>query len=326
MTEEFLKLLGGAKSVVIFSHHNPDGDALGSSAGLALSLNCCGVKAAVHVAGTWSEHLGFLLEGVETDEALADPSRYDAAVLLDCRSFDRLGPEGPEVAAKMAGIPLAVVDHHLLSEGEIIPGTWLVRPEAGSTGEMIWGVLKRLERTPPPAAVRALLVAMATDTGFFTQSNTTPAALRAAAELVELGGDLEEVRRLVSGARPLRALKLKGAVLTSLDVRLDGRLAIMRVTPEMLLETGALMSDTENFVELGRDVAGVMMSVLVKDSGRGAGTVRVSLRSRKGVDAQGLAQLFGGGGHRQAAAYNDPAAVDAAGAIENLLARVDAFL
>lgn len=330
MTEQILELFRRSKSAIIFSHHNPDGDALGSSAGLALTLNQYGCRAALHLAGSWSEHLGFLLDGLEVDEALDDPARYDLAVLLDCHSFDRLGPGGRTVAAKLhkvsPSIPLVVVDHHLLVEGEEVEKIWVVRPEVSSTGELVWELLKNMGYTPPPAALQALLVAIATDTGFFSQANTTPGSLRSAADLVALGGDLEEVNRRVRETRPLRALKLKGAVLESLEVRFDGRMAVMRVTPEMLQAAGAQMADTENFVEMGRGLTGVTLAALVKDSGKGPGSVRVSLRSRQNIDAQGLALLFGGGGHRQAAAYNDPEAADAAEAVSNLLARADAFL
>lgn len=330
MNEEILGLFRRSKNALIFSHHNPDGDALGSSAGLALTLEAHGCRAAVHLAGSWSEHLGFLLDGLEVDEALNNMAQYDLAVLLDCHSFDRLGPGGRTVAAKLrkisSPIPLVVVDHHLVGEDEKPEGVLMLRPEASSTGELICELLKSLGWTPPSEAVRALLVAIATDTGFFSQTNTTPGALRAAADLVALGGDLEEVNRRVRETRPLRAMKLKGAVLESLEVMFDGRLAVMMITPEMLKKAGAVMADTENFVEMGRDLTGVILSALVKDPGDGLGSVRVSLRSRRGVDAQGLAKLFGGGGHRQASAYNDPTAANVAEAVKNLLAKAEAFL
>lgn len=330
MTEEFLELFRRSRRALILSHHNPDGDALGSSAGLALTMAGNGCRPALHLAGSWSEHLGFLVDGLEIDEKLENPAQYDLAVLLDCHSFDRLGPGGRTVAARLAKtpspIPLAVVDHHLLLEDEEPKSAWVVRPEASSTGELVWEILKALGWTPPRPALQALLVAVATDTGFFSQTNTTPEAFRAAADLVALGGNMEEVSRRVRETRPLRALKLKGAVLESLEVGAGGKMALMRVTPDMLAKTGALMSDTENFVEMGRDLTGVTLAALIKDSGEGRGSVRVSLRSREGVDAQGLAKLFGGGGHRQAAAYNDPEAADAAEAAANLTARAEAFL
>ena len=330
MTDQILELFRRAKSTLILSHHNPDGDALGSSAGLALTLEKYGCRAAAHLAGSWSEHLGFLCEGLTIDEGLENLGQYDLTVLLDCHSFDRLGPGGRTVAAKLRKVsppaPLVVIDHHLVTEDETLGDTWVVRPEASSTGEMVWDLLKSLGWTPPPEAVRAMLVAIATDTGFFSQSNTTPGALRAAGDLVALGGDLEDVNRRVRETRPLRALKLKGAVLETMEVEFDGRMAVMVVTPETLEKVGAVMADTENFVEMGRDLTGVTLSALVKDSGNGPGSVRVSLRSRRGVDAQGLAKLFGGGGHRQASAYNDPTAADAAEAVKNLLAKAEAFL
>jgi phosphoesterase RecJ-like protein len=101
----------------------------------------------------------------------------------------------------------------------------------------------------------------------------------------------------------------------------------MTVTPALLARAGgATMTDTEDLVELGRGLAGVTLSALVKDAGGGPGGVRVSLRSRDPVDASALAGFFGGGGHRQAAAYNDPRAATAEEALANLLARAEDFL
>ena len=324
------KLLRASSRVLVLTHHNPDGDALGSAAGMALTLIETGREADLYLAGTWAEHLNFLLEGLSVKTSLDDPAGYDLVILLDCHSFDRLGPGGRTLADRLAQVPepapLMVLDHHLLGPGEKIGANWMLDSGASSTGELVWGLIRDLGWVPPRAALQALLLAITSDTGFFSQSNSTAAALRAAADMTELGGSLEEVDRLVNKGLPLRRMKLMGLTLATLTLHFQGRLATLAVTPEMLAEAGAVMADTEDFVELGRSLAGVSLAALIKDSGRGPGEIRVSLRSREEVDASALARLFGGGGHRQASAYNDPRAESAAEALENLLARAEEFL
>lgn len=323
-------LISQTKRPLLLSHHNPDGDAIGSLVGLALTLAQEGARPALHLVGTWAGHLSFLLDEVEIDESISDPGQYDLIILLDCHGFDRLGSTGADVASRLAHVsspaPQVVIDHHLLSEGEDIKPTWLLEVGASSTGELVWRILSGLGLKPPRLALQALLIALVSDTGFFCQTNTTAASLRAAADLVDLGGNMEEVSRCLKENKPLKTLKLKAEVLRSLEVLADGRVAVMKITPDMLARAGAEMKDAENFVEIGRGLAGATLSVLIKDPGTGPGTVRVSLRSRDHVEARGLATLFGGGGHRQAAAYSDPQAANADDAVANLMARVYEFL
>lgn len=326
ISAETLALLRSATSPLIIAHHNPDGDALGSAAGLALTLRNQGRAVDLLLLGDWSSHLNFLLEGLQVRRDLNGPADYDLVILLDCHGFDRLGPEFEIISHILADRPLLVVDHHPLNQDESTTPLWLLRPEASSTGELVWLLVRTLGWVPPRNALQALLVAISSDTGFFTQSNTNADTMRAVADILELGGDLAEINQRVRQDMPLRRLKLMGRALESLELHFQGRLATMIVDPEMLRETGALMTDTEDFVEFGRSLAQVELSVCVKDQGLGPGSVRVSLRSRDRVDARALALAFGGGGHRQAAAYNDAVADDASTALNNLLAKVENFL
>lgn len=315
----------GAARVLVLTHHNPDGDALGSGSALVRMLNDQGRKAALHLAGEWSGHLHFLLEGLPIDSN-PKASQYDLIFILDCHNYDRVNPEGAGLAAELKALPLVVIDHHQLEKEENAGNLWLHDSAASSTGELVWQLACSLGWRPSVPAVQGLLLAITSDTGFFGQGNTTPEALRAAADLMELGGDLSEIKRRVMQDQPLRRYKLMGRVLDSLELHFQGRLATMVVSPDMLQASGAELADTENFVELGRDLAGVSISALIKDSGQGLGSVRVSLRSREGIDAHALASSFGGGGHLQASAYNDKEARDGQEALKHLLARAQSYL
>ena len=318
-----LDLLGRSGHILILTHNNPDGDALGSARALALTLGAAGRKVDLALTGTWAQHLSFLLEDISVIDFPEEFSAFDLIALLDCHCLSRLERSGlPTLTA--IGPPMVVIDHHPLGETKKAEAGWFLEPTASSTGELVWRLLSALNLSPPPEALEALLLAIASDTGFFSHDNTTSGALRAAADLVERGGRLERVHRHLCEDLPLRRLKLMGQALDSLSLHFDGRLAVMVVTSAVLRTAGAVMADTEDLVELGRNLAGVTLSALVKDEG--LGRVRVSLRSRIPVNASALAGLFGGGGHRLAAAYNDPQAATAEEAVANLLARAESFL
>ena len=318
-----IELVGRARRILLLTHHNPDGDALGSAFALARILGRDGRQVDLALTGFWSEHLSFLLDGLSLVEKPGVFSGYDLVVLLDCHTFGRLGEDGSTADDLPA---LVVIDHHPLTEGEKAGENWFIQPAASSTGELVWLFLKACRLQAPPEAAEALLLAIASDTGFFSQSNVTAGTLEAAAGLVEWGGCLERVHRRLKADLPLRRLKLMGSALDSLRLHCGGRLAIMAVTPDLLEKAGAVMADTEDLVEMGRSLAGVTLSALIKDEGRGVGRVRVSLRSREPVNASALAGFFGGGGHRLAAAYNDPEAATAEEAAANLLARAERCL
>jgi len=317
-----LDFLERARQILILTHNNPDGDALGSARALALTLAASGRRADLALTGTWTQALSFLLADLSVIDFPDDFSAYDLVTLLDCHSLGRLEKIGLQTFS--ADSSLVVIDHHPLKEAEKTGAAWFLDPTASSTGEMVWRLLSAMNLNRPLAAEEALLLAMASDTGFFSQNNTTTTTFKAAADLVERGVSLEAVHRHLRGNWPLKYFKLMGRTLDSLKLYCGNRLAVMTVTPDDLRAVGAVMADTENLVEIGRGLAGVTLSVLVKDNGLGG--IRVSLRSREPVNAANLAALFGGGGHRQASAYNDSQAATVEEAVDNLLARVDNFL
>ena len=318
-----LDLMGRAGHILILTHHNPDADALGAARALALTLGAAGRRADLALNGAWAQQLSFLLEGLSVIDFPDEFSAFDLIVLLDCHCLGRL--ERKDFTALPAdGPPLVVIDHHPLMGEEKMEEGWFLEPTASSTGELVWHLLSALNLNPPPEAREATLLAIASDTGFFSQNNTTASALRVAADIVEQAGSMDTIQRHLRGSLPLRHLKLMGLALDSLSLHCDGRLAVMIVTPADLNSVGAAMADTEGFVELGRNLAGVTLSVLVKDDG--SGCPRVGLRSREPVNASALAELFGGGGHLLAAAYKDPLAATVEEAVTNLLARVEDFL
>ncbi len=297
---EVLAALSGASRVLITTHLNADGDGAGSQAALAAWLRDRGKEAWLVNPTPFPEPLGFLLP--DRDWSL-DPGSNRArelaqgaelAVVLDTGEIPRVG----RVMSLIQGLPTVVVDHHPPG-ADPIPGISLRDPGACATGELLFDVLSRAGRPWPAPVALGLYVAILTDTGSFRFSNSSPAAHRIAAELLEAGVDPETTHREVYGTLPLRKLRLLHAALGELEVDPEGLLAWMTIPTEAFKATEATPDDVEGLVDYPRSVQGVEVGLLFRETARGG--TKISFRSNGEVDVNAVARLFGGGGHVKAA-------------------------
>ena len=153
-----------------------------------------------------------------------------------------------------------------------------------------------------------MLTAIAMDTGWFRHPNTRPETLRTVADLVESGAEIDTIYRLLFERNTLGRLRLMGETLASLRTDADGRVAYATVTRDDLLRTGAIPQDTEDLVDFTVSLLGVEVGLLFIEQARGG--IKLSVRSRNGLDCARLAGEFGGGGHRAAAGANLPDPLD----------------
>ncbi|MDR1037586.1 MAG: bifunctional oligoribonuclease/PAP phosphatase NrnA [Deltaproteobacteria bacterium] len=305
----FLDRLSSAGKVLILGHHNPDGDALGASVGLGSALRDMGRDVTVGTSGAIAPNTRFILEGscgfhlaFDSPEDVAGGG-FDLLVFVDCHGPERVWPDlAPEsYAGKLP--PYLVIDHHVHA-GPLSGCAGLYHdPGASSTGEMVARLIRAMDSRFTPPMLESLLAAIVSDTGFFTQANTTATALREAADLVELGGDLEGVNNKLNQSFSPARMRLLSLSLASMEFFRGGRVAAMCLTGDMLRTAGAAREDSEGFVDFPRSVKGVELAALFREDGRGR--VKVSLRSRYPVSARQVAVRYGGGGHVLAAAYTD---------------------
>jgi phosphoesterase RecJ-like protein len=306
---DFVRRLVSARRLLVMGHCHPDGDALGSAVGLGEALRGMGRDVTVGLAGRVAPNTRFILEGFTGFRGAIDNPEdvrsggWDLLVLVDCHGPERVWPEHRDSGYGSLP-PYMVIDHHVHLCPLDRPVGVFHDPRASSTGEMVVRLLKALGAPFTPPLLEALLAAIASDTGFFTQANTTAACLEDAAFLVGLGGDLESVNsRLNQSFSPAR-MRLLSLSLACMEFHMEGRVALMPLTSGMLGRAGAALEDAEGFVDFPRAVRGVELAAFFKEDGRGG--VKVSLRSRYPVSARELAYSYGGGGHVQAAAYSDP--------------------
>jgi phosphoesterase RecJ-like protein len=297
---------------LVISHENPDGDALGSLLSTHLALRQLGKDSVMLLAGDVplpAEYRFLQLDGLV--RVPPDDASQRVLVAVDCAKEERLGPV-PQLLER-ARIVLDIDHHHDNSRFGTIN---LIVPDASSTGEILRDVIRELGVELTPEIAEPLYVALVTDTGRFQYSNTTPKALRLAAELVEAGADVRRVFQGVYENVQLAKLKLLARALERAEVYEGGRLVISYLKRDDFDEVGAEEPYSEGIIDHLRAVEGAEMSALIREPPRDdAPNVRVSLRaSHDELDVSSIARKRGGGGHRQAAGFssNEPIEVVAA--------------
>lgn len=284
-----------AQHVLLTSHRNPDGDAIGSEVALAELATHLGLDVEIVNRDPVPTPLGELpgVELVRVLDALPDDAedRYDLVVTVDCPGADRPGFEG------LTRMPILNIDHHRANPcfGEVN----YVDEEAPAVGEMVWRMFADAEVRPSLAATTNMYVALTTDTGDFRHSNATARAFRTAAEMVDAGARPEVVADWIHAGRSAASVRLLGEALRTLTLGHHGQLAVLEVDESAFLRSGAEPGDTDGIIDLPRRIAEVRVVALLKQWE--PGIVRVSLRSKGSVDVCAIARQLGGGGHTNAA-------------------------
>jgi phosphoesterase RecJ-like protein len=293
---------------VVATHENPDGDALGSMLGLTLALEALGKDAVMFLSGEAPPPAEYrFLELGEVRRTLPDDTEERVLLAVDCANERRIGPErAPVERAKL----VVNVDHH--HDNSRFGHIDLVVDDASSSAEIVRDVLTELGVELSPAIAEALYVGLVTDTGRFQYSNTTPKALRLAAELVEAGANVHDVFRHVYETVQFAKLKLLARALDRAQLFEGGRLVVSYLLKDDFAEVGAEEPFSEGIIDALRAVEGAEMVALIREPPRSDGTERrVSLRSsRDEVDVSAIAGGLGGGGHKQAAGFSTEKPID----------------
>jgi phosphoesterase RecJ-like protein len=293
-----------SRRVVVVSHTNPDADAYGSSCGLAAGIQGLGKNVVVYnesgfvpryavipgasrvVKGEWST----LTDG-------------DLLIVCDCGALERVGDS---MISAVKAAPLVInIDHH--NSNSRFGHINYVMEGASSTSELVYDILIALEQRTGRADLlttvsgSCLLAGIIGDTGSFKYASTHASTFLAAHEIVKRGVKPDRLTQELCANHSLAAVKLQASAMSQLQVRNEGRFVEVVVTQEMLKAHGAELLDADSLAERARDIEGVRVSALYKQD---VDMWRVSLRARQGaVDVSAVAQQFGGGGHKPAAAF-----------------------
>jgi phosphoesterase RecJ-like protein len=287
---------------LVVTHENPDGDALGSMLGTTLGLRELGKDVLMYLAGTAS--LPAEYEFMPLEEVLRElPADAADRVLLavDCANERRIGQDSSVVDEAALVVD---VDHH--HDNTRFGDVNLVVADASSTAEIVHDVLVTLGAGLTPEIAEALYIGLVTDTGRFQYANTTPKALRLAADLVEAGADVHGVFKRVYETVQFAKLKLLARALDHAEVYEGGRLVISWLVRADFEAAGAAEPYSEGIIDFLRQSEGAQVVALIREPPPGTGPKhRISLRSSSDeFDVSAIARGSGGGGHVQAAGFS----------------------
>src|SRR5579862_9331576 len=294
---------------VVVSHENPDGDSLGSLLATTLALRQLDKDVVMYLAGTAPlprEYAFMPLDDLM--RTVPDDMKERVLVAVDCAKADRIGPAPTEL---FEGRSTVNIDHH--HDNSRFGDVNLIVAEASSTGEVLRDVFRELGVELTPELAEPLYIALVTDTGRFQYTNTTPKALRLAAELVDAGADVHAVFQQVYESVEFAKLKLLARALEGAQILEGGRIVVSVLLRNDFTDVGAPEAYSEGIIDYLRAVEGSELAVLIREPPRDDGSPvrRVSLRSSVDeLDVSAIARRFGGGGHRQAAGFSSDSPVE----------------
>ncbi len=277
---------------LLTTHVNPDGDGLGSQSALYCALKAIGKKVLVVNHDPLPPRLSFLPFASAYQASDTLPS-HDVCFVMDAGDFTRIRDN----VRREEFQALVNIDHHYSNDhyGDVN----LVDPGACATGEIVYHLIKAMGIPLNKGIAESLYTALATDTGGFRYSNTTPQVLRLAAEFMEAGADSAWISdRIFSNISP-EALELVRISLASIEIHENGRIASIQLSQAELADSGATDEDSENLVNFVRKIDGVQIAIFLKE--RPDGQTKISLRSKTDANVALVAKKFGGGGHSYAA-------------------------
>jgi len=321
MITNIIDLIDQKQNIILSSHMGPDGDSLGSQLAFYLYLKSLGKNVWIynegHIPHYFFNFANIELVVTEPDKWLVPESGFDLAIIFECTSLDRIGDVKNLVSD---GMEVINIDHHL--ENSEYGRYNYVDPGASSVGEMILRIFKQADFKPDKLVATYLFIAILTDTGRFHFSSTTPAALRAAADLVETGLEVKEITDKIYYCATQEQIRLTSEVVANMELFYDNQVCILTLRRSALNKYGLKYGDVEGLVEWTMRIKGIKIGALLKD--KEENLTKISLRSQGNVDVYKLAQFFNGGGHMNASGCQIDANLDSAK--EQLVKKIKEFL
>lgn len=290
-----LEAVKKAECIVIGTHINPDGDAVGSSLAVGHALKRMGKQVTWACDDPVPGKLHFLsgAEHFVKADALQGKA-FDLGFAVDAADAGRLG----KVGDVLLGCPTVVqVDHHPTNPGYAMVNA--VDGAAAAAGCVVYRLLKALGCPITLEIAKCLYCAISTDTGNFSFENTDGEAFAIVAELVRVGLPLNEMSRNLFLLQEEAHIRLLGRALQTLRLFGNGQCACMQLTPADYQAAHASGEHSDGIVNYAMNLWGVKMAYLADEKENGM--VKVSLRAIPPYNVARVAQKFGGGGHVLAA-------------------------
>lgn len=312
--DSILEEINKAESIVILTHENPDGDAIGTGLALYNSLKQIGKNPDI-IIPDYPRTFAFLpcTDEIKKESNIA---KYDLAISVDCATIKMLN--GFASYFENAKVKISI-DHH--STNTMFGDFNYVIPHAPACAQVLLVVLEYFKIDITKDIGTCILTGIITDTGGFKYSGVTAETFKFVAELLEKGVNVSKVYKRVLQTRTKANFELNRIAADRLEFLEDGKVAFTYITKEDEEKVNAENGDHEGIVETGRDIEGVEVSIFIRQTDKGC---KVSMRSNEYVNVSDVCLLLGGGGHTRAAGCSLQCTVEQAK--EKILRQVKAVI
>lgn len=290
--KKIARLIKKNESIALVVHVNPDADCIGSACALLIALRSMGKKVHIFCDGNIPNRLSFLTE----EDFFGSCGSYDVCVAIDVAEKSLMGSMENEVYNRA---PIkCCIDHHFTNKG--YADYSYIDSKASATGEIIYQFIKKfLKREITSEVAMRLYAAIASDTGSFKYSNTTPRTHETAAALLKIGFDAPRVMSTLFERKTSEQLKLNAEITANLEFYMENKVCVAVVDEKMLEKYSLAFGEADDIASIPRSIVGVEVGVYIKV--KGEKECKVSLRSNEYVDVSQIAKQLGGGGHIRAA-------------------------
>jgi bifunctional oligoribonuclease and PAP phosphatase NrnA len=296
-------ILQSQTPVIISTHQNPDGDALGSEVALAHALKKLGIDVTILNQDKTPIAFKFLEKNIK----IHIPSKLDIipnnalVIIVDAHDINIVGQDVKEIINKIPEKKILFINHH---SPDILDDKleYILQNSASSTGEIIYKIIKdHLNIVIDKEIAEAIYTAIISDTRSFRYSRTTSYSHQIASDLIEHGIKPEKIQLEVFGSNRLEQLQLLGYTLLNVKLSSNSKIAFTSIPLNIMEKYSALASETKGFVNHLLSIKGVEIAVLLREDSKDS--VKISIRSKGNYPIYNLAEEYGGGGHKFAASF-----------------------
>ena len=300
--EKIYQEIKKADSIMLTTHENPDGDGIGSIVALYSHLMAKGKECRILLTARLPEEFQFLdpnnkFEFFEEDKHSEWLGNVDLSILLDIGNYTRTGRMWNVI--QQNGTSVVNIDHHPYPNGHPFKIN-ISDTNASATGELIYKYLKAIDPDSlSKTTYEAIYVAIMTDTGSFSYSNTNVLCHEIAANAIKAGVNTAHIHQKIYGSSSLARIKLLAAVVDNLQFTFDDKLVWFKITKDMMKKANATKEDVDGFTDFARAIKGVEVSLMIFENEDNS--CRINFRSKGHYTINSIAQYFNGGGHSFAA-------------------------
>lgn len=290
-----------SKSIAIFGHSTPDGDAICSALALKIWIEQNYKDRIVNVFfdGKVDEIYNPIIN--DTPINSANKKHFDLAIVVDCPNISRVGKYAKLLKHQKWIIN---IDHHL--DNKMFGTININFTKASSTGEILYYLITQMSalisKEVPAEIIKYLYTAILTDTACFTSTTTTSRTHKVIAKMLDYNFDAENIRNYFFGNNPKSKTFLLQKALKSLRFFRNETISVMKLTQKDFESTDGDFSDSLGIINQGISIAGVKIAAIIIEKEQD--NHYVSLRSKGDIDITTVAKAFNGGGHLNMAAFN----------------------